>query len=151
MSDPADGMLPYQPWARTERINRELPYRGYDDPTAHCFVPGVPRAIYTAIASADSSAARLSLVLLMPERMSLAHYSTSDGSLRTSPITFAYGKGDSVGHWEDDVLVVKIPPISKRQNMAERGRRRGELRRKHIVERFTPVDASKIPTYESLL
>src|SRR5579871_6543233 len=37
--DPADGSLPYQPWARAERIDRELPYRGYDDPTAHCFPP----------------------------------------------------------------------------------------------------------------
>jgi hypothetical protein len=45
--DPADGILPYQPWARAERIDRELPHRGYDDPTAHCFTAGVPRAIYT--------------------------------------------------------------------------------------------------------
>src|SRR6202023_2719894 len=44
--DPADGSLPYQQWARAERINRELPYRGYDDPTAHCFVAGVPRSTY---------------------------------------------------------------------------------------------------------
>src|SRR5947207_14885108 len=35
--DPPDGRLPTQPWARAERIDRELPYRGYDDPTAHCF------------------------------------------------------------------------------------------------------------------
>jgi hypothetical protein len=44
--DPPDRMLPYQPWARAERINREEPYRGYDDPTAHCFVAGVPRSMY---------------------------------------------------------------------------------------------------------
>src|SRR5262245_60378440 len=40
--DPPDGMLPYQPWARAERVDRELPHRGYDDPTAHCLVPGIP-------------------------------------------------------------------------------------------------------------
>src|SRR5262249_21613739 len=45
--DPPGGKLPYQPWARAERIERELPYRGYDDPTAHCFVAGVPRSMYT--------------------------------------------------------------------------------------------------------
>src|SRR5204863_8044109 len=44
--DPPDGKLPYQPWARAERIERELPRRGYDDPTAHCFVAGVPRSMY---------------------------------------------------------------------------------------------------------
>ena len=48
--DPADGSLPYQPWARAERINRELPYRGYDDPTAHCFPAGVPRSMYVPAA-----------------------------------------------------------------------------------------------------
>src|SRR2546425_9575798 len=45
--DPPDGKLPTQPWARAERIDRELPHRGYDDPTAHCFVAGVPRSMYT--------------------------------------------------------------------------------------------------------
>ena len=43
--DPPDGVLPYQEWARAERVDRELPHRGYDDPTAHCFVAaGVPQA-----------------------------------------------------------------------------------------------------------
>ena len=44
--DPADGKLPYQAWARAERIAREQPHRGYDDPTAHCFVAGIPRSHY---------------------------------------------------------------------------------------------------------
>src|SRR5438105_4728799 len=35
--DPADGKLPYLPWAKAERVSRELPEHGYDDPTAHCF------------------------------------------------------------------------------------------------------------------
>src|SRR5947209_4012099 len=30
--DPPDGKLPYQDWSRAERIDRELPHRGYDDP-----------------------------------------------------------------------------------------------------------------------
>src|SRR5262245_50317704 len=29
--DPPDRKLPYQDWARAERIERELPERGYDD------------------------------------------------------------------------------------------------------------------------
>ena len=40
--DPTDGKLPYQAWARAERIDRALPHRGYEDPTAHCFVGGHP-------------------------------------------------------------------------------------------------------------
>src|SRR6185295_8394475 len=42
--DPPDKKLPYQPWARAESIDRESTHRGYDDPTAHCFVAGVPRS-----------------------------------------------------------------------------------------------------------
>src|SRR5579875_2353168 len=44
--DPANGKLPLQPWAVQEKISRNLPERGYDDPTAHCFPAGVPRAMY---------------------------------------------------------------------------------------------------------
>ncbi len=44
--DPVGRLLPYQAWARAERIGREAPHRGYDDPTAHCFVAGIPRSHY---------------------------------------------------------------------------------------------------------
>ena len=44
--DPPDGLLPIQPWAKAEQESRLLPERGYDDPTAHCFLAGVPRSFY---------------------------------------------------------------------------------------------------------
>ena len=34
-----------QPWAQAVK-SRLLPERGYEDPTAHCFVAGVPRSMY---------------------------------------------------------------------------------------------------------
>ena len=40
--DPPDGNLPMQAWAKAEAEDRKTPERGYDDPTAHCFVAGVP-------------------------------------------------------------------------------------------------------------
>ena len=42
--DPPDGKLPIQPWAKSREASRDRPERGYDDPTAHCFVAGVPRS-----------------------------------------------------------------------------------------------------------
>src|SRR5262249_49164942 len=57
--DPPDGKLPYQDWARAEGIERELPHRGYDDPTAHCFVPGVAAFDVYAVAVPDPSASGL--------------------------------------------------------------------------------------------
>jgi hypothetical protein len=44
--DPPDGILPMQGWAKIEAEDRKTPERGYDDPTAHCFVAGVPRSMY---------------------------------------------------------------------------------------------------------
>ena len=44
--DPPEGILPMQAWAKAEAESRKLPERGYDDPTAHCFVAGVPRSMY---------------------------------------------------------------------------------------------------------
>ena len=44
--DPPDRMLPMQEWAKAEVESRKTPERGYDDPTAHCFVAGVPRSMY---------------------------------------------------------------------------------------------------------
>jgi hypothetical protein len=38
-------------WARAEQRDRMLPHRGYDDPTAHCFVAGVPRSMYVRLRS----------------------------------------------------------------------------------------------------
>ena len=45
--DPPDGKLPYQDWARAEFLKRWTPERGYDDPTAHCFVAGFSRSLWT--------------------------------------------------------------------------------------------------------
>ena len=47
--DPPDGILPMQQWAKAEVESRKTPERGYDDPTAHCFVAGVPRSMYVPV------------------------------------------------------------------------------------------------------
>jgi hypothetical protein len=44
--DPPDLQLPLQAWAKAEAASRNTPERGYDDPTAHCFVAGDPRSMY---------------------------------------------------------------------------------------------------------
>jgi len=140
--DPSDGMLPYQPWARAERINREMTYRGYDDPTAHCFVPGVPRAIYTP--SPVQILQPPGYVVLLMERMSW-RIIRMNGSAHV-PDNIRLWQGDSVGHWEDDVLVVDTTNMNGKTWLNEVGDVVSYA--EHIVERFTPVDASKI-TYRA--
>jgi hypothetical protein len=46
VSDPPDGKIPYQEWARRERDARGRPENDYDDPEPHCFPSGVPRQMY---------------------------------------------------------------------------------------------------------
>ena len=140
--DPTDGTLPYQPWARAERIERELPHRGYDDPTAHCFVAGVPRSMYTP--SPYQILQPPGYVVLLFERMSWRQIPL-DGRAHV-PDNVRLWMGDSVGHWEGDTLVVETTNLNGKAWLNEVGDVLSHDAR--IVERFTPVDADNI-TYRA--
>jgi hypothetical protein len=135
--DPADGTLPYQPWARAERINRELPYRGYDDPTAHCFVAGVPRSMY--VPSPMQILQPPGYVVLLFERMSW-RIIPLDGRAHLADNVRLW-QGDSVGHWEGDTLVVDTTNMNGKTWMNEVGDVVSYA--EHIVERFAPLDDAK--------
>ena len=140
--DPPDGKLPYQPWARTERIERELPHRGYEDPTAHCFVAGVPRSMYTP--SPYQILQTPGYVVLLFERMSWRQIPL-DGRAHI-PDNVRLWMGDSVGHWEGDTLVVDTTNLNGKAWMNEVGDVLSYAA--HVVERFIPVDADNI-TYRA--
>jgi hypothetical protein len=140
--DPPDGMLPYQPWARAERIDRELPYRGYDDPTAHCFVAGVPRSMYTP--SPYQILQFPNYVVLLFERMSWRQIPL-DGRPHL-PDHVRLWQGDSVGHWEGDTLVVETKNLNGKTWLNEVGEVVSHA--ETVVERFIPVNADHI-TYRA--
>ncbi|MEP7351906.1 MAG: hypothetical protein ABI824_01610 [Acidobacteriota bacterium] len=136
--DPADRTLPYQPWARAERIDRELPEHGYNDPTAHCFVAGVPRSMY--VPSPLQIIQTPTYVVLLFERMSW-RLIPLDGRPHI-PDSVRLWQGDSVGHWEGDVLVVDTTNMNGKAWLNEVGDVVSHAEK--IVERFTPVSANKI-------
>jgi hypothetical protein len=140
--DPADGSLPYQPWARAERINRELPYRGYDDPTAHCFVAGVPRSMY--VPSPMHILQPPGYVVMLFERMSWRIIPLD--SRDHIPDNIRLWQGDSVGHWEGDTLVVDTTNLNGKTWLNEVGDVLSHAA--HIVERFSPTADGKI-TYRA--
>ncbi len=142
--DPPDGRLPYQPWARAEREIRDTPLRGYDDPTAHCFPAGVPRAIYVPtplhiIQTRD-------YIATMHERISWRLISFN--RTRHLPDTIRLWQGDSLGRWDGDMLVVE----STNFNGRTWGNEVGDVfsHALHVVERFKPVDANTIQ-YEATI
>ena len=140
--DPADGTLPYQPWARAERINRELPYRGYDDPTAHCFVAGVPRSMY--VPSPLQILQPPGYVVLLFERMSW-RIIPLDGRAHIAD-NIRLWQGDSVGHWEGDTLVVDSTNFNGKTWLNEVGDVVSHA--EHVVEHFIPTADGKI-TYRA--
>jgi len=140
--DPPDGKLPYQPWARAERINRELPERGYDDPTAHCFVAGVPRSMYTP--SPYQILQPPGYIVMLFERMSWRQIPL-DGRPHLPESTRLW-QGDSVGHWEGDTLVIDTTNLNGKTWLNEVGDVMSYDA--HIVERLTPKDGDNV-TYQA--
>jgi len=140
--DPADGKLPYQAWAQAERIDRELPHRGYEDPTAHCFVAGIPRSIYTP--SPFQILQPPGYVILLFERMNWRQIPL-DGRSHIADTTRLWN-GDSVGRWEGDTLVVETKNLNGKTWLNEVGD--VLTHDAHIVERFIPVNANTI-TYRA--
>jgi hypothetical protein len=133
--DPPDGKLPYLPWARAEQRDRVLPHRGYDDPTAHCFVAGVPRSTY--VPAPHQILQPPGYVVILLERMS---YRTIplDGRAHL-PDNIRLWQGDSVGRWEGDTLVVDTRNLNGKTWLNEYGDVVSHAQT--VVERFIPVDA----------
>src|SRR5262245_28615293 len=142
--DPPDRMLPYQPWARAERIERELPHRGYDDPTAHCFVAGIPRSMYTP--SPYQILQPPGYVILLFERMSWRQIPL-DGR-KHLPDNVRLWMGDSIGRWEGDTLVVETKNLNGKAWLNEVGDVLSHAA--HVVDRFTPIDADNV-TYRATI
>ena len=141
--DPPDGILPYREWARAERIDRYLPHRGYDDPTAHCFVAaGVPRSHY--VPSPFQILQPPGYVVILFERMAWRQIPL-DGRDHI-PEDIRLWNGDSVGRWEGDTLVVETTNMNGKTWLNEVGDVVSHAQT--TVERFTPLDADTI-TYQA--
>lgn len=136
--DPPDRKMPYQTWARAEKASRSRPERGYDDPTAHCFVAGVPRSVY--VPAPMHIIQTPTHVVFLHERMAWRTvYLTRQTPL---PDSMRLWQGDSLGRWEGDTLVVETTNLNGKTWLNEVG----DIISHHakVVERFTPVDANTI-------
>ncbi len=136
--DPVDGSLPYQSWARAERIDRAMPHRGYDDPTAHCFVAGVPRSHY--VPAPFYILQPPGYVVVLHERMSWRRIAL-DGREHL-PESIRLWQGDSVGRWEGDTLVVETRNLNGKAWLNEAGDVLSHMAT--VVETFTPVSPTQI-------
>ena len=98
--DPPDGLLPTQPWAHALQQDRLRIERAYDDPAAHCFPTGSPRAMNIN----DTYFLQTpGYVVILIERMS---YRIVRLGGHHPPDNVRLWQGDSIGRWEGDTLIV---------------------------------------------
>jgi hypothetical protein len=131
--DPPDGKLPAQPWAVQELADRQRTERGYDDPTAHCFPPGVPRSMYVPTSFQ---------IVQTPDALVILHERIAWRIIRLDgrphlPDSIRLWQGDSVGRWEGDTLVVDTTNLNGKTWLNEVGEIVSYA--EHVVERFTPT------------
>ena len=135
ITDPADGLLPYQPWARAERERRRRPESSYEENVAKCTLPGMPRMMVYNYG-----------ITQFPDKVVFFHFThmatrvVRFDSRPPLPDSIRLWMGDSRGRWEGDTLVVETTNLNG-QGWANLG---GDIisDAARIVERFNMGNAT---------
>ena len=134
--DPPDGIIPYQPWALTERNRRREDANAYEDQVGHCEFYDIGRVhsftqeyAFSGNNFVVNAISHMTRVIPMDRREHL-------------PPGIRLWLGDSIGRWDGDTLVVDSTNFNDKARMALGGDFHGEDA--HIVERYTMVDANTI-------
>lgn len=135
IADPADGILPYQPWALAERERRRRPETAYEENVLKCTLPGMPRMMVYAFNMTQ-----------LPDKVVIfhgTHLATRiirfDGR-SPLPGSIRLWMGDPRGRWEGETLVVETTNL----NGEGWGNLGGDIisDAARIVERFRMLNAS---------
>ena len=146
--DPADGKLPYQPWAAEKRKlihdNHADPTPQFLDPSARCFMQGIPRHLYNREFEIFQTPGSVAF-------FNMAHHTYRVIPLNAGPHIPQSVKlfmGDSRGRWEGNTLVVDVANNSDQTWFDIVGDFHSDAL--HVVERFTPVDRDTI-AYQAVI
>jgi hypothetical protein len=129
---------PYQPWA-AQKVLESYKIRGIDDPDALCLPPGIPRTSVLGLFPTQ--------IVQTPQQIVFLYEYMHE--FRVIPINAKHRDdvsptymGDSVGHWEDDTLVVDVTGFNDKTWLVGTGTFHSEAL--HVVERYTRVDKDQI-------
>jgi len=147
--DPADGHIPYQPWAAALRKNLEASYENptrpeHVDTQTRCLVPGIPRLYYFPtfrIIQPPGS------VVFVWDEYHTYRVIPLDNRPHPAPDVKLW-MGDGRGHWEGNTLVVDTTNLNAKSRLDVVGDFYSD--NAHIVERFIFVDANTL-TYEATI
>ena len=134
--DPPNGIIPYQPWALTERNRRREDANGYEDPVGHCEFYDISRlhpfaweVMYAGNNIIMNAQQHITRVIDMTRREHL-------------PPGIRLWLGDPIGRWEGDTLVIETTNFNAKTRMAIGGDFYSVDAR--LTERFKMVDANTI-------
>lgn len=140
--DPADGKIPYQPWALAERDRRRSPAHSYDDPEGHCFLSGVPRQMYISGGGGVFQVLQTpGYVLILHEYIHAYRIIPTDNRKHLPPAIRLW-EGDSIGRWAGNTLVIDTTNNSGKTWFDLSGNFVSDA--VHQLERMTLVDPNTI-------
>lgn len=147
--DPADGKIPYQPWAAAKRLehfaNSTNPTkREHVDGRALCYSPGVPRQIWSGVHHIIQTPG---YVVMMIEEMHAHRIIPIDGRSHIGR-DIKLHQGDSRGRWEGNTLVVDVTNQAATNWFDNAGDFYSDAL--HVVERWMIVGRDRID-YEVML
>jgi hypothetical protein len=134
--DPADGKIPYQPWASAKKRDH---FATYNDPAVLCVQPGVPRQAYTAgvnqiLQTADS-------LIFLSDYAHAYRIIPIDGRPHLGSNIHLF-MGSSRGRFEGNTLIVDVTNQIGRTWLDHVGNFFSDA--VHVVERWTFFDANAI-------
>lgn len=133
VSDPADGQLPYLPWAREKQQEFQVGFfqntkPEYVEPLARCAPAGIPKSFYW---HGYEIRQYPGYILFLFNSGSRIIYLDNQRHL---PQNIKLWNGDSRGHWEGNTLVVDVSNLNSKARLGRTGDFTTE--NVHVVERF---------------
>ena len=154
--DPADGKIPYLPWAAAKRDDLRVhradpPSLEYLNPNTQCFLRGAVPQIYPPFPLEIVQTP--THVAILQEQNHAYEIIPVDGRPHVGP-DLKLWMGDSRGHWEGNTLVVETINLIARKVAAGRNwlDQNGDFYTENVrqVQRFIPVDADTL-IYEATI
>ena len=136
IGDPADGILPYQPWALKERERRRRPESAYEENSVKCTITGMPRLLVYEFS-----------IQQFPDKVVIFH-ATSNIATRTVrfdnrpplPSSIRLWMGDARGRWEGDTMVIETTNLNGQAWLNLGGDVMSDAM--HITERYRMLNAT---------
>jgi len=125
------GALPTQPPMQQWAADKSRGMKNIDDPTVHCFMPGIPRVV--GMPFPLEIVQTLNKIVILYEAFRTFRVIPTDGKKVGGESAPSFN-GDSVGHWEGDTLVVDVTNFNGK--IWGPGNMKVTSAKYHVVERY---------------